>query len=363
MEILYKNEVEDWGQYLDYFLRQTKDGKKYSKTILISQQAFIIIISFLAGLVVWLFSGKYEEGVTFFVFVLFLAEFGIFLKSGFEPRIYYAKAVIKRQIENPREKSAFLASKKSTISDDFFQIESDFAKHQWKWEIVEDVNIVPDFIYVLIGRNNVYIIPKRDFPSPQEFIEFGNKILKNKKTDATLDNSLHNRERIFTNKQGTSKTKRMIVFTIFFVLLGILACSGLNLWFGDRDQTFVDSIGIPAVLDEYMTQMVSKDIEKAALLFYEVNEEIETFLAGQVFDVNYALYTGYQNIEITSWDLEYRGNSGEADISGKIFYQGGFEGVVYASLVTLDGQWKITRVTVYASPAKINNFLNENLPE
>lgn len=207
----------------------------------------------------------------------------------------------------------------------------------------------------------MYQIPERDFPSKQAFVEFSNKLLElETNADATYHTSVQNEVIAPSTRKKSSKVKRTLL-TIAFVLLGIPVFLGLNWLYVGGDQFFVNSEEISAGLNDYITKMMSRDIEKAASFFFNANDETIAFLSTQVDGINYALYSDYQGIEITDWNLLYEGSNGEAEVSGRVLYANGFEGAIYALLVTSNGQWVITSVTVYATPAKIESFIRESL--
>jgi hypothetical protein len=203
------------------------------------------------------------------------------------------------------------------------------------------------------------MLPRRDFSSEQDFIEFGNRILAIK-ADKAISTDFQNAPAI-PIRQKTKRFKK-VAFTTIFVLFGILLCSGLSLWYGGGNQIFVDSKEIPVVIDNYMEKMMLRDVRAAALHFQNSNDTTITVLSSQINSIDYALYADYKSVEITGWNLRYEGNNGEAEITGKILYSHGFEGEIFASLITLDGKWVITDVKVYASPAKVESYIKESIP-
>jgi hypothetical protein len=359
MEIIFHNKFEDLHAYSNFFLKHTKEGKKYSNTILIFQQIAFILVSVLAGIVFWLISGNFKDGVIFFVIILFLVEFMYLYKSNFEPRTFYAKSSFRKQIDNmsSKEKQMFLMPKKCTVIDDFFQIESEKAKHQWAWDIIDDIKVTADFLLVMVNKQYFYMIPRRDFLSEQDFLDFSNSILKKSKAIST-----DFQDEIAMPIRQESKKLKKVAFITIFLLLGISLCLGLGLWYGGGNQIFVDSKEIPVVIDAFMKKMMLKDVTTAASYFYNGDDETVVTLSEQINSIDYALYADYQSVEITVWNLQYAGDNGEAEIAGKILYSDGFQGQIFASLITLDGKWVITDVSLYAPPAKIENYIKEYVP-
>jgi hypothetical protein len=68
--------------------------------------------------------------------------------------------------------------RKATFDDDWLEIKSSEANHRWRWRRVDQIGITSDFVFIHVGNCPVVYIPKRDFPSEQSFVEFGNKLLE-----------------------------------------------------------------------------------------------------------------------------------------------------------------------------------------
>jgi hypothetical protein len=130
--------------------------------------------------------------------------------------------------------------RKCIINEDCVEIQNPEASHRWQWKIIEKIALRPEYIYIHANRYYVFIIPKRDFAFEQDFIDFSNKILSLiKEVGEANHNILLSPKPVTSSEHYDGKTqkatekKRNTIYTLLFILIGILLCFGLGIWYGN----------------------------------------------------------------------------------------------------------------------------------
>ena len=179
MEITFQNKSEDLDAFYDYLLAQTPEGIRLGKYGFQDKQRWIFIDSALLGTVVW---GAMGNGVLAIVaalgFFIFM-EFLFLLFAGFKPHYFYGKKIYKSQesLLTPKDLQIIQLKRTLTADEDWLEVRSSEAMHRWRWRRVDRIGRTANFFYIHVGNCPVVYVPKRDFPSEESFIEFGNKLV------------------------------------------------------------------------------------------------------------------------------------------------------------------------------------------
>ena len=190
MEIVFQNRRQDLESFYTYRIKETEQGKRLSRGLLWGWLIRAVLISLLLGSLTWGITSKLRVGIS--VTVLILLVFGAMtvLLTGFEPLFAPAFEFFKKQEKslNPRDWEVLQLPRTMTIDEQWLEIRSSEALHRWRWRQVDRIGLTSNFIFVHIGTDFVIIVPKRDFPSEQSFVEFGNKLveLKEKNKDQPI---------------------------------------------------------------------------------------------------------------------------------------------------------------------------------
>jgi hypothetical protein len=120
-----------------------------------------------------------------------------------------------------------------------------------------------------------------------------------------------------------------------------------------------------ALSDAYMQAMAAKDVGTAYQLFsQEARREMgQSEFTGPLEGPLFALFDGYEDLDIGSWQINYYFPEGKTvELTGYISYRENVEGSYEAILVEEDGQWKIHWFYVSVAPEKINDFAKGSIP-
>jgi hypothetical protein len=79
---------------------------------------------------------------------------------------------------SPKELQIFQLQRTLTAEDNWLEVRSSEAVRRWRWRRVDQIGLTSNFIFIHVGNCPVVYIPKRDFPSEQNFIEFGKKLVE-----------------------------------------------------------------------------------------------------------------------------------------------------------------------------------------
>lgn len=178
MGVAFQNKREDFQAFYDYMVRETDQGKAFSKQVFNAKLGRLIMYSIFLGSVLWGVSEKWRAGLVIAIFTFLVIGTLELLISGFSP-IYYAGIQVYKKQEKSitrKELQFFQLRRTITIDETWLEIRSSEALHRWRWRCVDKIGLTPNFIFIHVGNWPVVYVPKRDFPSEQSFIEFGNQL-------------------------------------------------------------------------------------------------------------------------------------------------------------------------------------------
>jgi len=188
MEVTFQNKREDFEAFYDYMLEETQGGKQLGKQLFRSQQLWSVLTLALLCTLVWGILGNVGFSlkisllisVIFFICVFVIGTGLRLLIAGFKPHYYFGREFYRKQEKLLTEKDlqSFQFSRTLTIDDDWLEIRCLEALHRWRWRRVDQIGITSNFVFIHVGACPVIYVPKRDFPSEQNFIEFGKVLLE-----------------------------------------------------------------------------------------------------------------------------------------------------------------------------------------
>jgi hypothetical protein len=175
MEITFLTRRSDLAIYYDYYIKNTTEGKKYSESILGSHIFLITIVWFILyiftvdmnnRLGIWISAG--------YLFITIIIYYGF---NKFNPRFYAAKRkLIMGEKKLPTRHWQILErTRTAIISKEWLEIITADSLQRFHWNLVDKIVVQPDNIILIIS--NVVIVPRRDFPSDENYQEFGKLIM------------------------------------------------------------------------------------------------------------------------------------------------------------------------------------------
>lgn len=162
----------------------------------------------------------------------------------------------------------------------------------------------------------------------------------------------------------TRKRSRIwLLIVISFVAVAVCVCLSLVALLFVAARAFITSADNQddwlALSDAYMQAMAAKDVETAYQLFsQEARREMgQSEFAGLLEGPLFALFDGYEDLDIGSWQINFNYPEGKTvELTGYISYLENVEGSYEAILVEEDGHWEIYWFYVSVAPEKINDF-------
>lgn len=345
---------QDLEAYWDYFLLTPK-GEQYSRSNMIVQQVVMLVCVTLIFLILQVSTVSLADSLPFAIIGLLLLEFFYFWKAGLHPRRYYAKRAMQtgyQKLSEQEKRYAFMP-REFVIAPESFSVLSDQSEHRWKWRVVDNIARTNEHIFIEVTSSIFFILPRHAFATNADFETFWEEM------ESFFRNSRSNEKTVapvkveITPQRAGKKAK--ILFLLLFVLLCCGLVAGANAFFDKMTTVMPPSGDIKDVLNGYMSAMSQRDVNQALSYFYDPSQETLKWLSSQIEAENYALYEGYQRIEITFLSVSY-GVRGQAEVEAVIFYHEG-EGLLLAQLETKDGEWKIVNIRVYVPPSKVRQFL------
>ncbi len=178
MEITFQNKREDLDAFYDYLLTQTKEGDRIGKYGLSNKMSTAFWSVSLISALFWGVTGNGNNALYLATVLFIVAEGFIFFIPSFRPYYYHGKQIYKKQekLLTPKDLQIIELKRTLTIDENWLEVRSTEAVHRWRWRRVDKIGLTPNFIYIHVGNCPVVYVPKRDFPSEENFIEFG-KIL------------------------------------------------------------------------------------------------------------------------------------------------------------------------------------------
>ncbi len=190
MEITFQNKREDFEAFYNYMVKETEEGKHISKLVFRNSVAWFTIIFMGIGSLIWAISGYFLLGLGVTVFMLCARGLIDLMSTSFHPIYGSGLRVYRKQEKSitPKELQVFQLPRTIMLDDTWLEIRSSEALHRWRWRQVNRIGITPNFIFIHVGNCPVVYVPKRDFPTEQSFVEFGNKLaeLKEKYKDQPI---------------------------------------------------------------------------------------------------------------------------------------------------------------------------------
>jgi len=182
MEIVFQNRREDFAAFNNYMVKDTEQGKTLSAQAFRLKQISVIIDTIAISALIWGATGKWIMGLSLFIFLLLIIETLYILESGFKPRYFEGIRLYSRQekLITPKDLQIFQLSRTLIIDENWLEIRSSEAIHRWRWRRVDKIGLTTDFIFIHVGNCPVVYVPKRDFPSEQDFIDFGKVLVEMK---------------------------------------------------------------------------------------------------------------------------------------------------------------------------------------
>ena len=179
MEITYQNKKEDFEAFYDYMVKETEQGKTISKEVIRSKQIYFVLVAVFSGTILGPIWGGQKVSIIIGILILAGCEAFFFITANFKPRYYYGKQVYRRQEKDmtPKDIQVFSLPRKLRTDNDWLEVSSTEALHRWRWRQVSQIGKTSDFIFIHVGVCPALYIPKRDFPSEENFIEFGKLLI------------------------------------------------------------------------------------------------------------------------------------------------------------------------------------------
>jgi len=178
MEISFQNEQADLEAYLNYWCRQLADGKKYIRQAFLRIQGFIILSSLLIFLSAGIGQIPIFIAMLAAVLIFLITEAVILLRANFKPFEYMATRFSRKQAAGlvAMEMQSYRLPKKLSMDDDWLEIQSSEAQNRYRWNLVSQIGLSADHIFIQIGRGIIFNVPRRAFASQQSFDEFGKEL-------------------------------------------------------------------------------------------------------------------------------------------------------------------------------------------
>jgi hypothetical protein len=175
MEVVVVNKRLDLFSYYDYYLMETAAGRKFADRAGFGEQIIFII-----GFVIVFFSQYGQKSSSLFIVIgLFLIiELLYYAINKFNPKFHAAKRSIKRELKSLTTKQwqIFERERRVSISIEWLEIFTFDSVNRYHWNLVDNLAVRADFIF--IEAAGPCILPKRDFPSEDVYLEFGKLIME-----------------------------------------------------------------------------------------------------------------------------------------------------------------------------------------
>jgi hypothetical protein len=130
---------------------------------------------------------------------------------------------------------------------------------------------------------------------------------------------------------------------------------------------FADMDEVVAALDTFMSRMVAKDVDSAYDMVSSggrssiTRADLEELIDGG----NYALFDGYQSLEVSGFNVRSGANANPAapqgswvEVNGTVHYVNGYTGSFNAIVQQENGEWLIHSFFVNIPPDKMEDYLN-----
>jgi hypothetical protein len=104
----------------------------------------------------------------------FLPGMGVGALAALALCILFVVLVLRSQnkaLQDPRNQWLF-ATRRITLSPEELTITSWFARFSYRWEVIWDIGVTPDHVFLFLTSTDAAIVPRRAFRDEQQFEEF-----------------------------------------------------------------------------------------------------------------------------------------------------------------------------------------------
>jgi hypothetical protein len=194
MDLSYQNRQEDREAYYNFLLRNTKEGEQIRKQAHWFRQVSIIITVVFMSSLLWGITGEWQIGLRAVIILFLLAEGVLLLESRFQPLYYFGLETYRKGEKSltQTERENFLLQKTISANNDWLEISNLVSLYRYHWKLVNHIETTSDFIFIRIGTRDIYIVPKRDFQSHDDFLNFGRNLLdlRNKSEEQIVERKI-----------------------------------------------------------------------------------------------------------------------------------------------------------------------------
>jgi hypothetical protein len=191
MEVTFQNRLEDFDAFYDHLLRETEEGKQIGRIGFKNKNIWTIMWILLIGTFIWGATGNELIALLASAGLVIMAGGLMLLITGFNPRYYYGYQILKSQQKSisPRDLQAFQSKRTLRADDEWLEIQSSEVLHRWRWKRVEQILLSPKYVFINIGSCSAIYLPRREFRSEQDFVNFGRNLveLRERQKDKHID--------------------------------------------------------------------------------------------------------------------------------------------------------------------------------
>ncbi len=174
------------------------------------------------------------------------------------------------------------------------------------------------------------------------------------------------------NQPDPAKSSRRLIWIVGIVsILGMCACiGGCTFLFGSAIYgVAIERGNVEASVDEFMQVMVARDTDTAYDLFSSrVKRQMDASTVEEMIsEANYALFDGYQSVEIHNINISTGFNTNKnlpqgqvATVDGIVTYDSEYTGQFEAVLEQEDGTWRLHNINITVPPNKMKDYLENN---
>ncbi len=178
MPIHYRNRLEDRELLWSHIARETTFGRRIGLRNFWIAQAMYAFVSVLPGVLIWLTTTSWGGGIVISAFLALMIEAGFLVEHGRHPitslAVQACKASDKWLTERDLREYALLTE--LIADEDGIEARTPESSHRWRWRRIERVFRSGEFLYIHVGMFPALQIPKRDFHTELDFLEFGAKL-------------------------------------------------------------------------------------------------------------------------------------------------------------------------------------------
>ncbi len=172
MEITFQNKLEDLMETYQYFYTTIPIMKQMCLKAVILKQAFILALFFI---MVSINPRNYLFPV---VYIFLFFEFAYFAIARFKPVHFEADNFARNQLKRfgKQFKRSYTSPGRLEFDTKWLKLYNEEARYEWVWDRIERIGLTDNFIFVRTTNNIIISIPRRDFDTRREFMEFWEKL-------------------------------------------------------------------------------------------------------------------------------------------------------------------------------------------